>query len=868
MAERKNRKRPPEVADLEKYRSKRDFKRTREPEGGIPAPSPAPLFVVQQHAARRLHYDLRLEAEGVLKSWAVPRGPSYDPGEKRLAVHVEDHPLEYADFEGIIPENEYGAGTVMVWDRGTWTPLGDWKKGLHEGKLTFRLEGRKLKGIWKLIRIRERVQEEFDEPPRDNWLLIKASDEETKGLRGLEVTAQEPLSVKTGRSMEQITAQKNAYWKGSREASPRKDQAPKPAPPPPRGTKAPWPESFFPQLATLVTRLPEGGPWVSEIKFDGYRLIARISQGRVTLVTRRGQDWTGKFTPLVRELSRLPVRNAILDGEVVVMNPDGTTNFQKLQNILRSANEKGLVYFVFDLPYYEDHDLTGLPLTERKKVLRELLTMYRERVPSVRYSEHVDQSGARVLRAACENSFEGIIAKRGDSPYVQKRTRYWVKKKCINRQEFVVGGYTAPKGTRSLFGSLVLGYYNEKRQLVYCGNVGTGFNEDSIKLVHERLKQLEQNASPFAPPLEDARNRDVRYVAPRLVAEVEFSDWTEGGHLRHPSFVGLREDKKPEEIGIEKETPPPGDEEKDQRPLSLPLVKGRDKEGLVREGVEELIIPIKLTNPDKVLYPETGVTKEELARYYLRVGGVMLPEAANRPLVLVRCPEGLSEDMRRNCFFQKHLRDDIPEGVRTTPIEEKGQVGLYPVVDDITGILSLAQFGVLEIHMLGCRADDVEHPDRMIFDLDPAPDVSKGRLIEATFFIRDFLKKNGMEPHLKLTGGKGIHIVVPLRPGMNWDELKTVSRAIALEMVRTRPEWFVATVTKRKRTGKILVDYLRNSLGASTIVPYSTRAKPGAPIAIPIDDSDLNEELLAEPVTLRNAVEWMKVLRREPSENS
>jgi bifunctional non-homologous end joining protein LigD len=854
MAEKKSQRKPHNIVDLKKYRDKRDFAKTNEPRGGEVQASPLPIFVIQKHAARRLHYDLRLEATGVLKSWAVPKGPSYNPDEKRLAVHVEDHPLEYADFEGLIAENQYGAGAVMVWDRGTWSPSGDWEQGLREGMLKFSLNGQKLKGHWKLIRIKERAGEEFEEASsRDNWLLIKADDEDAREYRDYDVTAEKPSSVKTGRSMEEIEKQKKAYWVGSREVS-RRPEAPAPAKPPAppsvRGTEAPWPDSFIPQLATLVSRLPEGDKWVSEIKLDGYRLIAWIKNGTVTLTTRRGQDWTGKFPSLARELSRLPVGNAILDGEVVVLNADGTADFQKLQNILKHREEAGLVYSVFDLPYYEGHDLGTVPLAERKNMLKELMTTYRERIPSVRYSEHLRGSGEQVLRTACRYAAEGIIAKRADSPYLQKRTKYWVKKKCINRQEFVIGGFTKPKGSRSLFGSLVLGYYDDTGRLTYCGNVGTGFNEETIRTVYGRLDRIRSNESPFASAVDDARNRDVQWVAPLLVAEIEFSEWTEGSHLRHPSFVALREDKTPGEIRREKESPPPEES------------KRQEKEDTSTPPV--LKIPIKLSNPEKLLYPQAGITKKELAEYYIRVSEGMLPELVNRPLVLVRCPEGLQTGMRENCFFQKHLRDDIPAWIRSVPIEEKGEEGLYPVVDDLNGLLSLVQLGVLEIHMLGCRAAEVNHPDRMIFDLDPAPEVTKGMLIEAAFYIRDWLIQNNMRPFLKLTGGKGIHIVIPVNPVLTWEEIKKLSNGIAIELAQRKPKWFVTTVSKKKRTGKILIDYLRNSLGASSIIPYSTRAQVNAPVAIPVSEMDLTERLLANPVTVKNAAERLKELQHEP----
>ncbi len=588
---------------------------------------------------------------------------------------------------------------------------------------------------------------------------------------------------------------------------------------------------------------------MSEIKFDGYRLIARINKGNVGLTTRRGQNWTDKFPTLARQLSRLPVQSAILDGEVVVVNPDGTTNFQKLQNILKHPNDEGLVYYAFDIPYYQGRDLSDVPLLERKTVLRELLTTYQERIPAIRFSEHIERSGDQVLRDACRYSVEGIVSKRTDSPYLQKRTKYWVKKKCINRQEFVIGGFTAPKGAWSFFGSLVLGYYNDAGKLVYCGNVGTGFNEQTIKTVYEQLKKIEQPASPFAGPIDDPRSRDVRWVAPRLVAEVQFSDWTEGGNLRHPSFVGIREDKKAEEITFEKEAPPP-----DDAPAS-----GDDV-------IPVPIIPIKLTNPDRIMYPDQGLTKKDLAEYYMRVAHRMLPEVVNRPLVLVRCPEGIPRGMREDCFFQKHLKDDIPVAIRSVVVEEKGQPGLYPVVDNLNGILSLVQLGVLEIHMLGSRADDVDHPDRMILDLDPAPEVSSERLIEAAFYIRDWLIQNGMKPFLKLTGGKGIHIVVPIKPVLSWDELKKMSKAIALDLVRRKPSWFVATVSKRRRTGKILLDYMRNGLGASTIVPYSTRAAADARIAFPVSETELTEDLFTHPITVRNAAARFKHMNQDPWE--
>lgn len=858
--------------NLRAYREKRNFSRTREPEGGTARPPlPGPLFVVQKHAARRLHYDLRLEAGGALKSWAVPKGPSYDPEEKRLAVQVEDHPLEYADFEGLIAEHQYGAGTVMVWDRGTWTLSGDWETSLKKGHLKFRLEGLKLKGSWSLVRIksRSRDEEDFGTDSKENWLLIKSADEEAGRLRAHDITAEEPLSAKTGRSMEEIAAQKSAYWERKKEEGTGAGKQVSSVLSSEIGVQAPLPESFLPQMAALVSRLPEGDRWISEIKFDGYRILARLDKGRVRLTTRRGQNWTEHFADIAREITRLPVENAVLDGEIVALDPGGTTNFQKLQNFLKSGKQISLAYYVFDIPYYQNHDLTGVPLLERKNLLRELVRTYRERIPSVRYSEHVEGSGERVFRAACAYGIEGMIAKGADSPYVQNRSRAWLKRKCINRQEFVVGGFAEPKAGSRTFRSLMLGYYNEKNELVYCGNVGTGFNAESLRTVYDRLKKLEQDRSPFASPIEDPMNRNPHWVSPKTVVEVKFANWTEGGHLRQPSFVGIREDKNPLEVTREKESPLPEETKAESRtildnparppendvtpPLSLRFIRGRTTEGLPA-------IPITLSNPDKVLYPDQGLTKKQLAEYYVQIAPWMLPELMNRPLVLFRCPEGIQKE----CFFQKRLNNTAPEWIKTVRIEEKSETGLYPVVQDIKGLLSLVQLGVLEFHMWGCRADNPEYPDRMVFDLDPSPEVSKERLKEAALYIRGWLLENNMKPLLKLTGGKGIHIVVPLKPALNWEEVKRVSREIALQMSRRKPDWFTATISKKRRTGKILLDYFRNNRGATSIAPYSTRARPGAPVAFPISETELTEEALSDPVTVRNAVDRVRKMNQDP----
>ncbi len=836
---------------LEEYHKKRDFTRTPEPKGRVQGSSTGRMFVIQKHAARRLHYDLRLEYAGVLKSWAVPKGPSYDPAEKRLAVQVEDHPIDYGGFEGIIEPGQYGAGTVMVWDRGTWTPLEDAERGLTTGRLKFRLDGQKLKGIWNLVRLKGRKEED-----KENWLLIKSHDGEASERPGYEIAEDQPLSVKTGRTMEEIKTQADAKWVSDQPSSKGAAHEPRAAPPPPKGRKAAWPASFSPQLATLVSRAPEGDLWLHEVKFDGYRLLARIQGRRTELMTRRGQNWTEKFGSIPAELARLPVANGIIDGEVVVQDEDGTTNFQKLQNSLKGETGNRLLYFVFDLPYYNGHDMSGIPLIERKEILRELVQTYQAQIPSVQYSDHIVGSGERIFRAACDRAAEGIVSKRVDSRYVQARSKTWLKVKCMKRQEFVIGGYTNPKGSRSFFGSLLLGYYNREK-FIYAGKVGTGFDSRSLNVVFDRLKRLEQGRSPFSTPVKGHPRRDIHWTAPKTVAEVEFFTWTNDGRLRHPSFVGIREDKDPREVNREEETPPPrgGDGQEAE-----PTMQHSPPRRATAKKDRKSEFPIRLTHPDKILYPEQGLTKKDLAEYYTQIARWALPEMVRRPLTLVRCPEGIEGE----CFFQKHLGEDAPEEIRSVSIEEKEGKGRYPFIEDLNGLLSLVQLGALEIHAWGSRIDRLEFPDRMILDLDPSPEISKKTLVEAALFLKDWLGKHDIKPFFKTTGGKGIHVVIPLKATLNWDQVREISGNIASAMVRQKPDLFIDTMTKKLRKGRILVDYFRNTRGATAILPYSTRARPGAPVALPIFDRELKEKFLAQPFGIRESIARLKKLKKDP----
>jgi bifunctional non-homologous end joining protein LigD len=520
---------------------------------------------------------------------------------------------------------------------------------------------------------------------------------------------------------------------------------------------------------------------------------------------------------------------------------------------LNKRGEGLLLYYVFDLLYLNDHDLTGIPLIERKTLLKELIETQEAEIPSILYSDHLTGSGERFFQAACQHGLEGIIAKRVDSLYMQRRSRQWVKVKCIKRQEFVVGGYTEPKGTRAYLGSLLMGYYDNKRNLIYCGHVGTGFDSNSIKIVYDRLKELQQDHSPFASPIKDRSGFRVHWTSPRMVVEVKYSTWTDDGLLRHPSFIGIREDKSPKEVTLEVPAP-----KKEELPVSKKGISNRANHSAKSNSFQTS--SVKLTHPDKILYPEQGVTKKNLVEYYTKISKWILPELVGRPLSLVRCPDGIQGE----CFFQKHLGEGTPKSIMSIPIEEKGETSIYPVVEDLNGLLSLVQLDVLEIHSWGSHKDHLEYPDRMIFDLDPSPQVSKEQLIEATVFLRKWLLKNEINSFLKTTGGKGIHVIVPLKPSLNWEEVKNTSKAIAQEVTHERPDLFIAKMAKSRRNGKIFVDYLRNARGATSILPYSTRARPGAPVALPISDKELTKVLLSHPMNISQTIRRLQRLKKDP----
>ena len=797
---------------LRNYQQKRNFHHTPEPEPGRSRGGPGRTYVIQKHDASRLHYDLRLELGGVLKSWAVPKGPSLDPSRKRLAVQVEDHPVDYAGFEGTIPEEEYGGGTVMVWDRGTWEPEGDPDQGLNKGHLAFRLQGKKLQGGWDLVRMDRASDQE-----KKNWLLIKKKDAEARRAPPNDASDLDGRSVLTGRTLEEIASGED----------------------PPKfkpgdlfvvhgARKAPMPDPPSPQLAVLAKQPPQGDAWLHEIKYDGYRILCVKDRGEVRLITRNRKDWSDKFPQVARAAAALPPDSFILDGEVVVLRADGTPDFQALQNILKGRTSERAGYYVFDILHGEGRDLTPVPLKERKRILQRLL---KNVSPPLVYGDAIQGNGDRVYDQACRMGFEGIVSKRADSPYEPQRSRTWVKVKCVKRQEFVIGGFTEPSGARTGFGALLLGYYDDERRLVYAGRVGTGFTEKTLHGLYEKLTSLERKTAPFHDPPTGREAAQVHWVRPDLAAEVSFSGWTDDRILRQASFKGLRPDKPAEEVTLE--TP---------EPVQLPASGKNPGRGRHR------VADVALTHPDRVLYPEQGLTKLDLARYYERIAERILPHLEDRPLTLVRCPEGHEGE----CFYQKHLNEQIPDTLLEVPIREKEEKRTYAAVRDLSGLISLVQLGVLEIHPWGARRDKLERPDRMIFDLDPGPGIQSEDLVEALNLLHALLDDLDLQSFLKTTGGKGFHVVVPLERRAGWDEVKAFARKAAERMVRTKPDLLVSKMSKAKRQDRIFVDYLRNARGATAVAPYSTRARPGAPVSVPIPWKDLSEDLSPDQFNLEN----------------
>ena len=891
---------PADLVDeqLSRYRSMRDFSVTAEPAGTaepsgksrgkskFDIPAGQQPFVIQKHAATRLHYDFRLGWNGVLKSWAVTKGPSFYVGDKRLAVEVEDHPMEYGGFEGIIPKGQYGGGTVMVWDQGSWEPQPghtDVDAGLRDGSLKFILHGTKLHGKWALIRMKPRPGDK-----KNNWLLIKEHDEYERAESDPAITDEAPNSAVTGRSIEEIARAETHVWNSKDTASGKAwHRSDKAAPEkaarkrsPPRkisfgsalshAPKEHLPAFIPPQLATQATEAPRGPGWVHELKLDGYRIQARIDGARkdgdrVQLLTRTGLDWTHRMKSLAAEIAELPADTAIIDGEVVVLSPSGTTSFADLQAAFQDGAKHPLTYFAFDLLHLNGHNLRDLPLVDRKALLS---LLFQDPDGALRYSEHVDAPGDLVFKKACELHAEGIISKRADGKYISSRTSDWRKLKCIHEQEFVIGGFTLPSNDIYGVGALLLGYY-QNGKLIYAGRTGTGFTRKIHADLRARLDKLRRETMPFESVPPDARRGSI-WVKPELVAQVNFATWTADNLVRQAAFQGLREDKPASEVRREEPTTPPSAGKTKHAAKhaahpapapAAPKTSPAKKSAKASQTDPPEHAPVRLTHPDKVLDAESGLTKQQLADYYWAIAPHMLPHIANRPLSLVRCPDGSGHP----CFFQKHVNNTLPPDTESVPVRDRktGKVEPYITLSTPKALAGLAQLGVLEVHPWGSCNDSLEHPDRIIIDLDPDSAIEWETLAASAADVRKQLKSLGLESFLKTTGGKGLHVVVPIEPQHEWPVIKDFTHAFVVEMEKRNPSLYLTKMTKAARTGRIFLDYLRNQREATAVAPYSPRARAGAPVSMPIPWTALKEsERPAFHVT--DYEDWKPRLRRDP----
>jgi bifunctional non-homologous end joining protein LigD len=801
---------------LREYKRKRDFEKTPEPPPERRLADQGFSYLIQKHAATRLHYDLRLELDGVLLSWAVTKGPSLNPSDKRLAVHVEDHPLSYGTFEGTIPKGQYGGGTVMLWDRGTWEPRFDPHAGMKKGHFAFTLHGERLKGDWDLVRMRT-------EEKRENWLFIKQKDEEA---REAEAAAQfledENTSVTTGRSMDEIAMGVPAAKTTKRS---QKDKTLD------RLVKE-YPNV---ELATLVQTPPEGNKWLHEIKFDGYRLLVFLANGVVQLQTRNKNNWTHKFPTIHASVAKLKAKTGVLDMEAVVTDNNGKTSFQALQQALGDGGKSQLVRaFVFDLLHLDGKDLRREPLTKRKASLKKLLEKSQD-ANSLHYSDHVVGQGSQMADQSCAMGLEGIVSKRVESTYQAGRQTSWLKFKCIKRQEFVIIGYTTARTGSRAIGALHLGHYDGSN-LKYAGKVGTGFSMEDAQKLFNRLQEIEIDD----PPVEKVPTsllKAAHWVKPSLLCEVSFTEWTEDGHIRHPSFQGLREDKSADDV--KKENP----------------VKIRNSpHSATNQGKSLTVVGITISHPDRVIFMDTGITKGELAKYYAVVAPWILKDIANHPVTLLRCPEGISGE----CFYQRNAGKGLGADVKPFPWKHKGKFYEYIFIRDEKGLLQLIQMGSIELHPWGSRVDRIEFPDRLIFDLDPDESVPFEAVKLAAEDLRRRLKAKGLESFLKCTGGKGLHITAPIAARYPWARVKEFCASQAAEMVRDVSSAYVATMTKAKRKGKIFVDYFRNDHTATAIADYSVRARAGAPVAVPLEWSELKTLRAANQFSIADVVKRLE----------
>ena len=826
---------------LAKYRSMRDFSVTAEPSGKTAkvAASKRLRYVIQKHAATRLHYDFRLELNGTFRSWAVTRGPSLDPAEKRLAVEVEDHPLDYGDFEGTIPKGQYGGGTVMLWDRGYWEPEGDADKMLAKGDLKFSLEGEKLHGSWVLVRMRN---DKF-KGKRNNWLLIKHRDRFARDDRG-EAILDKDTSVASGRTMKAIetgtgrtpkpfmraqTFKADAIWlsKGKADTKPSAKS---------KAVKS-LPGFVEPQLCKLVDHPPSGANWVHEVKFDGYRMQLRVENGKARLFTRKGLDWTGKFAAIAKVAAKLP--DCIIDGEVCALDHNGAPDFAGLQAALSDGKSDALIFFAFDLLFAGGQDLRPLPLAARKRQLEHLLQKTRN--DSLRFVEHFTSGGDAVLLSACRMNLEGIVSKRIDAPYASGRGDTWTKAKCRAGHEVVIGGWSTTAGK---FRSLLVGVHRGDH-FVYVGRVGTGYSGDKVKRLLPRLKEMAAKASPFTGKGAPRHEAGVHWLKPELVAEIEFAGWTGDGMVRQAAFKGLRADKPADEVQAEK----PSKHKKLAEPKP-----GKTKKAAKKSSGGAVVMNIPISNPDKALWPDAGdgepVTKLELAEYYEAVGDWILPHIKGRPCSIVRAPDGITGDQH---FFQRHA--GAGQSSLFTQVTVSGDRKPYLQIDRVEALIAAAQSGGLELHPWNCAPGDPERPGRFVFDLDPSPDVGFEDVISAVKELKERLEKLGLNTFPKTTGGKGLHVVTPFDAAktIGWKEAKAIAREICARMAADSPDKYLVNMSKEKRRGKIFLDYLRNDRMATAVAVLSPRARPGATVSMPLDWSAVKKGLDPKRFTVRTA---------------
>jgi bifunctional non-homologous end joining protein LigD len=808
--------------DIETYNKKRDFSKTKEPRGRK-LKGKGDRFVVQKHDASRLHWDFRLELDGVLKSWAVPKGPSLDPGENRLAMRTEDHPLDYGGFEGTIPKGEYGGGTVMLWDQGRWIPDArkDPSKTIEEGHLHFTLDGERMKGEWVMFRLKPKPGEKA-EP----WMLKKVTDDYADPEDGDALVDNCVTSVTTGRTMAEIAAGEDVWRsnRGGRKGGRAKRKASK-APPP----------FEEPQLATLVDEVPAGSGWIHEYKYDGYRLELAVGDGVATAWTRNGKDWSDKFKALVKAAAKLPA-GCLIDGEAVALDDDGKPSFQMLQATLKDQRGANLVFYAFDLLVDRGEDIRKLPNIERKERLAALLSGVS---PPILYGDHVIGRGEELFREVCKTGGEGIVSKLARASYSGARTRSWLKVKCIQRQEFVIVGWSESDKRRG-FRSLLLGA-KDRGKLTYVGKVGTGFN---AKLIEELMDRMEPLATD-KPALEVLRadRKGAHWIEPKLVAEIAFSEFTDDGILRHPSFIALREDKPAKDVV--KEVP---------KHLSAKETKPkRSKAKKATASAEDF--GIEISSPDRVIFPELGLTKKDLADYYATIEPLIMVDAAKRPMTLIRCPGGRTGE----CFFQKHDKGTFGPHVKQIPIKESdGSTEDYLYFDDIRGLLASVQMGTIEFHGWGSKVDKVEYPDRLVFDLDPDVGLDFARVKEAAVRLKALLGDLGLKTFPLLSGGKGLHVVAPLDASKDWPTVKSFAERFSRAIAKAEPEMFTANIRKVQRKDRIFLDWLRNQRGATAVMPYSARAREGAPVAAPVAWEELDRYESGHHFSIRDTDELLK----------